>query len=112
MKKVIPTNTPELMGKEFDLRIFVDSYHAGDKLPRRSRTRYIIFLKNSPIACLSKKQANIETSVFGAECVAMRFGMETLQEFLYKLRIMGVPISGPSFIYGDNMSVIHNTQQP
>ena len=24
---------------------------------------------------------------------------------------MGVPLSGPSFIYGDNMSVIHNTQR-
>jgi hypothetical protein len=25
---------------------------------------------------------------------------------------MGVSISGPSYIYGDNMSVIHNTQRP
>ena len=25
---------------------------------------------------------------------------------------MGVPILGPSYIYGDNMSVIHNTQRP
>ena len=23
-----------------------------------------------------------------------------------------MPLSGPSFIYGDNMSVIHNTQRP
>ena len=26
--------------------------------------------------------------------------------------MMGVPISGPSYIYGDNMSVIHNTLRP
>ena len=26
--------------------------------------------------------------------------------------MMGVPLSGPSYIYGDNMSVIHNTQRP
>jgi beta-xylosidase len=25
---------------------------------------------------------------------------------------MGVPISGPSYVFGDNMSVIHNTQRP
>ena len=25
---------------------------------------------------------------------------------------MGVPISGPSYICGDSMSVIHNTQRP
>ena len=28
------------------------------------------------------------------------------------LYMMGVPISGLSFIYGDTMSVIHNTQHP
>ena len=26
--------------------------------------------------------------------------------------MMGVPIGGPSYVYGDNMSVIHNTQRP
>ncbi len=26
--------------------------------------------------------------------------------------MMGVPISGPSYVYGDNMSVIYNTQTP
>jgi hypothetical protein len=26
--------------------------------------------------------------------------------------MMGVPIKGPSYIYGDNMLVIHNTQRP
>ena len=30
----------------------------------------------------------------------------------YKLRMMVVRISGLTYIYGDNMSVIHNTQLP
>ena len=42
----------------------------------------------------------------------MKNGMEALRGIRYKLRMMGVPISGPSYIYGDNMSVIHNTQRP
>ena len=25
---------------------------------------------------------------------------------------MGMPLTGPSYIYGDNMVVIHNTQRP
>ncbi|KAI2502389.1 Reverse transcriptase (RNA-dependent DNA polymerase) [Fragilaria crotonensis] len=66
----------------------------------------------SPVIWYSKKQATIETSVFGAEFVAMKHGMEALRGLQYKLRMMGVPIDGPSFIYGDNMSVIHNTQRP
>jgi hypothetical protein len=44
--------------------------------------------------------------------MAMKNGMETLRGLRYKLRMMGVPINGPSCIYGDNMSVIHNTQRP
>ena len=42
----------------------------------------------------------------------MKHGMEKLRGLRYKLRMMGVPISGPSYIFGDNMSVIHNTQRP
>ena len=54
----------------------------------------------------------IETSIFGAEFVVMKHGMEMLHGLRYKLQMIGVPLSGPSYIYGDNMSVIHNTQQP
>ena len=42
----------------------------------------------------------------------MKHCNERLRALRYKLRMMGIPISGPSFIYGDNMSVIHNTQSP
>ena len=42
----------------------------------------------------------------------MKTEMETLQGLRYKLLVMGVPISGPSLIYGYNMSVIHKTQRP
>ena len=58
----------------------------------------------------SKKQPTIETSVFGAEFVAMKHGMETLCGLRYKLHMMGVRLSGLSYIYGDNMSIIHNMQ--
>ena len=44
--------------------------------------------------------------------MAMKIGMESLRGLQYKLRMMGVPIDGPLLIYGDNVSVIHNTQQP
>ena len=34
VKEAIPPNAPETRGKEVDLRIFVDSDHAGDKITR------------------------------------------------------------------------------
>ena len=42
----------------------------------------------------------------------MNIVMENLQGIRYKLRIMGVPISVPSYIYGENMLVIHHVQLP
>ncbi len=42
----------------------------------------------------------------------MKLGMEALRGIRYKLRMIGIPIAGPIYVYGDNMSVIRNTQQP
>ena len=93
------------------IRMYVDSDHAGEKRTRRSRTDFFVYL-NCALVWLSKKQATIKTSVFGAEFVAMKIGMKSLRGLRYKLQMMGGPIWGPSLIYGDNMSVIHNTQRP
>ena len=79
---------------------------------RRSCTGYFIFLNIAPIVWFSKRQPKVETSVFSAEFVEMKNGMEALRGLWYTLRMRGVPLSGPSFSYEDNMSVIHNTQRP
>jgi len=111
-KEAIPENAPEPRGKEVDLRCFVDADHAGDTVTRRSRTGFFIFINMAPVIFYSKKQTTIESSVFGSEFVAMKVAMETSRGLRYKLRMMGVPICGPTYMYGDNMSVIHNTQKP
>ena len=112
VEEAIPSNAPEPRGESVHIRMYVDSDHAGEKRTRRSRSGFFVYLNCALVQWLSKKQASIETSVFGAEFVAMKIGMESLRGLRYKLRMMGVPIWGPSLIYGDNMSVIHNTQRP
>ena len=76
MTEAISPNAPDPRGKPVDLRMWVDSNHAGDKMTRRSRTGYFIFLNTALINWLSKKQATIEGSVFGADFVAMKTGVE------------------------------------
>ena len=61
---------------------------------------------------LSKKQTTIEGSVFRAEFFAMKTGVEALRGIRYNLRMMGAPLTGPTYVYGDNMSVIYNTSRP
>ena len=112
VEEPVPGNALEPRGKHVVLRLFVDSDHAGEELTRRSRTGYIIYMNSAPILWHSKRQGTVETSVFGAEFVAMKQGNEASRGLRYKLRMMGIPIDGPTYIFGDNMSVIHNTQRP
>ena len=76
---------PNLRGKKVHLRMYVNSNHAGKKRTRRLRTGFFVFINSALVQWLSKKQATIETLVFGAEFVAMKIGMETLRGLRYKL---------------------------
>jgi hypothetical protein len=110
--EMIPSDAPNPRGKEVDLCLFVESDHAGEQITRRLRTGFVIYLSMGPIMWFSKRQPTVESSVFGEEFVAMKNGIETCSGLRYKLRMMGVTLSGPTFVYGDNMSIVHNTQRP
>jgi hypothetical protein len=64
-KELMPADMPPPLGKDVDLRMMVDSDHAGDRRIRRSRTGFLIFCNMALIDWVSKKQPTIETSVFG-----------------------------------------------
>jgi hypothetical protein len=69
---------PEPLGKDLDDHMMCDSDHAGDKRTRCSCTGFLIFCNMALIDWVSEKQATIETSVFGAEFIAMKHGIEKL----------------------------------
>jgi hypothetical protein len=53
-----------------------------------------------------------ETFPSTRELVAARYAIEAIIEMRYKLRMLGFDIRGPSWLFGDNMSVILNTTMP
>ena len=55
---------------------------------------------------------SVESSSFGSEFIAMKQCCEYLRGLRYKLRMMGIPVNGCCFIYGDNKSVLANTSIP
>ena len=42
----------------------------------------------------------------------MKHGIETLKGLRYKIHMMGMPLSGPTYIYGDNKSPVTNSSSP
>ena len=110
--ELIPPDLPEPRGRAAQTTAFVDSDHAADLVSRRSRTGVLIYLLSAPVIWYTKKQGSIETSSFGSEFTAMKTGMELVIGLRYKLRMMGVPIDGPTRIRADNMSVVNNCSRP
>jgi hypothetical protein len=88
-KQFLPTCLPSL-GKDIDLRMMVDSDHAGEKRTQRSRTGFIIFCNLAPIIWLSKQQTTIETSVFGAKFVATKHGIKALRGLINMICMIGI----------------------
>jgi hypothetical protein len=111
-KELIPPDLPTPRGNLVQTTCFVDSDHAGDLVSRRSRTGVLIFCNMAPIVFYSKKQGSIEGSSFGSEFSAMKTGVELVEGLRYKLRMMGCPLEGPTYVKADNMSVIHNVSNP
>ena len=112
VKEALPPNAPKPLGKEVVLRMSVDSDRAGEKVDRRSRTGFVIFMNMAMINWHTKKQATVKGAVFGAEFVSTKQGVEALRGIRYKLQMMGVLIDGPILVYDDNMSIVHNTSKP
>ena len=103
---------PAPLGPSMTMRVFVDADHAGEVVTRRSRTGFIVFLNNAPIYWSSKKQNSVEMGTFGSEFVAMKQATEFVRGLRYKLRIMGIKVDEPAFVFGDNKSVLCNTTAP
>ena len=111
-KDEISSDTPAPRGFGFKIKSYVDADHAGNLVTRRSRTGFIVFLNNSPIYWLSKRQTGIETSSFGSEFMAMKHCCEYLRGLRFKLRSMGIPVDFPCYVFGDNQSVLVNGSHP
>ena len=111
-KEDIQWNDPGPLGISFIIRAFIDSDHAGDMVTQRSRTGFIVFLNKVPIYWYSKKQGSDQTSSFGSEFIAIKSFCKYLRGLRYKLRMMGIPVELPSFVFGDNQSVLFNSSQP
>jgi hypothetical protein len=111
-EEVLPGNMPEPRGNSVQINMFCDAAHATCLSTRRSTTGIIIFINGSPVSWYSKRQNTIETSTFGSEFVALRIALEMNDALRYKLRMMGIPINGPSNCFCDNESVWKNSTMP
>jgi len=98
----LPAKMPVPRGNPVTMSSFVDANHAGNVVTRRSHSGIIIFVQNAPIIFYSKRQNTVEAATFCSEFVALQICKELIVTLRYKLRMFGVPISGPCSVFCDN----------
>ena len=108
----LPPKMPVPKGKVGKITVCVDADHARDLVTRRSVTGILLFVNNTPIKWISKRQKTVETSTYGSELIAARIAVELILEYRITLRMLGVPVEETSYMLGDNMSVVLNTTIP
>ena len=105
-KELIPEDIPEPLGKPVICTAYVDANLYHDLLTGRSVTGVLHFVNQTPVDWYSKKQATVETATYGSEFVAAKTATEQIIGNRMALRYLGIEVIGPTFLFGDNGSVI------
>ena len=108
----MPPGMPTPRGNPVDVSVFVDADHAGNKVTRRSHTGILVYVNSAPILWFSKRQNNVESSTFGSEFIALRSALDLVEGLIYKLRMLGIPVSGPVRVFCDNDAVVRSGSFP
>lgn len=111
-KEEIPADSPEPRGKMVITTTFKDANLLFDYVKGRSVTGVIHLLNKTPIDWFCKRQITVETSTYGSDFTAVKVAIEQIMEIRYSLRMLGVPLNGPSILFGDNKSVVDSVMIP
>ena len=112
VKEEEPHDMPKPLGKPVVTTMFVDANLYHDYLTGRSCTGILHLVNQTPIEAFSKRQSVCMTATFGSEFVAAKMATEQIIDLRTTLRYMGVPVKGPSYMFGDNQSVVTNSTIP
>jgi len=108
----IADDAPKPLGKCVLTTSFVDANLMFNLTTGRSATGIIHMLNKTPIGWFCKKQNVVETASYGSEFTAMKICVEQVIALCHDLRYLGVPIVGPSCVFGDNKSVTDSGMKP
>ena len=100
LKEEIPEYVPPQLESELIIWIFVDALYTDDnRVNHRSRIGFTIY-------GYSNKQGGCKSNIFGSEFVAMTIACEYARGLRCKLRTFVIPGNNPTFVHGDNLSIL------
>jgi hypothetical protein len=111
-REELPPDMPTPKGKPMRTTTYADANLMHDLVTGRSMSGILHFINQTPIQWFAKKQNTVETATYGSEFMVARQATEQIMDLRYTLRMMGIPIDGKSWLFGDNQSVITSGTVP
>ena len=108
----IPEDAPEPKGNLVCTSTYYNANLLHDLITGRSATGLLHFLNQMPIDLFSKCQNQVKSATYGSKFMAARQVVEQIIDLHYMLRMLRVLIDGPSWLFGDNKSVVMSSTIP
>ena len=107
-----PRRISDPLGRPVYVGCFVDTEHGGNVITSRLQSRILLFVNNVLITFFIKRQNTVKSSMFGPELVALSITRYIIVEVRIKLKMFGVPLTGPEILFCDNNGIVNNTSIP
>ena len=107
-----PDYAPLPKGNTVRHSCFVDANLMACQVTGKSVTGIVHMVNGTPVDFYSKLQSTVETATYSSEFVAARTATEQVMDTRIVLMSMGVPLDGPTWMMGDNASVITSGSIP
>ena len=112
VKEVLPHDAPAPLGKRVVFTTYVDANLYHDWATGRAVSGVLHFINQTPFEWFTKKQPTVETATYGSEFVAAKMAAQQIIGIRTTLRYLGVPVHGPTKMFGDNHSVVTSASTP
>jgi hypothetical protein len=107
---LIPQDAPDTLGKMVTLTHYVDANLMHDTISGRSVIGMLHIINENPLDWFSKKQATVETAMYGSEFVAALVYVDQIIYLQNTLCYLVVPIQSKSYKFGDKKSVVDSSK--
>ncbi len=112
VQEILPQDAPPAKGPSIKTTTYCDAnlYHC--QVTGRALSGILHFLNGTPVDWFCKRQDTVETATYGSEFVVARIATEQIIDLRNTMRYLGVNVDGPSFMFGDNQSVVTSSTIP
>jgi hypothetical protein len=108
----LPPDMPIQMGKVVRQSGMFDANLQHDLITGRSAMGTFHMVQGTVVHFASKRQSTVETATYATEFIAGRTCLDEAIAIRYELRMLGAPLDGPIWLFGDNKSMIESASEP